>query len=287
MSGGNKNPKSATERKETKEKQPSIKRKAATLTAKARFEANKAVNKAKTKAGLKQLKGTVKPKEKYVKPKEKSDPFSNYVEKSRFVGKLNEAMKAWMDMWKLILGNIDKLDLTKPFASIKKQFDKTEKKIKVPKIKDKEKLKTTLAAPQQGTKLVDYLYKSIGLAKPELKSIKPPTTELKLPHLIKQLKQSLKSYVGKKDILEKFTKTPPLLFKGDMVVTKDNLAGKGKKFNAGFVMAINEKHVYIRNHESKGGKPQKIPVDQLEFAFHMPGNKTNGKAPKTPAPEKA
>jgi hypothetical protein len=69
-----------------------------------------------------------------------------------------------------------------------------------------------------------------------------------------------------------------------MVVLRDKLAGEGKEFNAGFVEAISETSVYIRNNE--GEQPKKYPCSQLFIAFQLPGNAKNQKAPEYPGADK-
>ncbi len=204
------------------------------------------------------------------------------------VGSIKGVMESWANLWKLILNLGDELDNMKYEQDpVKRQkiLSDIEKRIKVPDIKNKDALKTKLEKPNENEKLVDYLYRSIGLPKPDVKEIKPPTTEVKIPHLIMQLKKSLGWAAGRKSITEKFTNKKKRIFnKGDMVVLRDKLAGKGKEFNAGFVVAINETNVYIRNNESE--EPKKYPCAQLFVAFQIPGNANNGKAPEYPGADK-
>lgn len=204
-----------------------------------------------------------------------------------FVGSVKGVMESWAALWKLLLNLGDELDNMKfEQDPVKRQqiLSDIENKIKVPDIKDKDALKTKLEKPTENEKLVDYLYRSIGLPKPDVKEIQPTTTEVKIPHLISQLKKSLVYAAGRKAITEGFTKKQPTFNKGDMVILRDKLAGEGKEFNAGFVVAISETSVYIRNNESE--EPKKYPCAQLFVAFHMPGNVNNGKAPEYPGADK-
>ncbi len=200
-----------------------------------------------------------------------------------FVGSVKGVMESWANLWKLILSMSDEFDNFKfeqDPVKMQKILTKWEKKIKVPEIGNKESLKTSIEKPKKDEKLVDYLYRSIGLAKPDVSKIKPETKSVKLPHLIMQLKKSLTYNSGRKSITENFKKKNPIFFKGDMVVLRDKLRKGADQYNAGFVVAMSGTSVYIRNNESD--KPKKYPAAQLFVAFHIPGNNQNGKVPEYP-----
>lgn len=195
-----------------------------------------------------------------------------------FVEQVKDLMLAWGDMWNSIfelgdkISNLQHIQNPAKMASIIREW---EKKIKVPKINKDPNHKSNIEDPKNDDDLVTYLYRSLSLKMPELKEIKPPTKEIKLPHLILQLKRANYLYLeGKSAIVEGFRKKPQKLFKGDMVVFRDKFKNE---FTAGFVESANDTTIYIRNNESN--EPIKKLSNQAFVAFHFPGNKVKGVAP--------
>lgn len=165
-------------------------------------------------------------------------------------------------------------------SALRKETDAAEKRITVPKLnKQKQELQTKYAVMKKTDSLVKYLYASLGLEMPKLDQIKQkdkkgkdiPVKGLKLKHLIKQLKDANVGHLlGPKAILKEVKKRPPYFYKGDLVVLQSSTG----KLTAGFIEAMSDDVVYIRNNKS--AKPQKHYTNQLFLAFHFPGNKKKG-----------
>ncbi len=148
----------------------------------------------------------------------------------------------------------------------KEALTKLEAKIKVPKIKNIDKLKTTIKKPKPKDSLVAYLYRALNVPIPKLSEVKPKTNKIKLPHLTKQLKDSgVYSYEGKNAIMSRMKKTPTKYKIGDLVV----LQGTNGEFTAGLILAINDQEVVFQNNELS---PVKRSTNELFLAYHFNGN---------------
>jgi hypothetical protein len=197
-------------------------------------------------------------------------------------------LKLWGKLWtdlENIGENFENIQRTNDTRELTKKLKTLKDKVKVPKITDADKLKTKLAVMKATDSTVKYLYASLNIPMPKLDQIKPPQKEIKLAHLIKQLEDSgVYMIQGKRKILQQAGKRPPSLYKGDLIV----IGTKTGEFIPGFIEAMDDTRVYIRNNKS--AKPQIRYTNELFLAFHFPGNKFKGnEIPSKPGakPQKA
>lgn len=194
-----------------------------------------------------------------------------------FMYDLKIILKLWGKLWTQLDGIGDKFEnfrRQQDVRALSARVRGIEKKIKIPKITNADKLRTKFAVMKATDSTVKYLYASLEIQIPKLDQIKPPTKEIKLPHLIKQLKDSNISWrEGKKAILEQSKKRPPKLYKGDLVLLNSSTG----ELIAGFIESMDDKTIYIKNNTSS--KPIKESTSNLFLAFHFPGNKINGAIP--------
>jgi len=220
------------------------------------------------------------------KDKETSDMEKrvNEVLGAGFMYDLKKILFLWQKLWTEDLPGIgDKLEnwmRRTDMSKLRKETEDAEKRVKVPKLnKRKEDLKTKLAIMNNSEPLIKYLYASLGIDMPKLEDVKQldkngkevPVKELKLKHLLKQLKEAKLGHLqGPRAILKEVKKRPPYFYKGDLMIVQSSTG----KLTAGFVEAMDDNVVYIRNNQDS--KPQKFFTNQLFLAFHIPGNKRKG-----------